>query len=130
MDKQMYVDILAHQLKGIMFHSDAYSVACLHGYKQLMTAHCKQVRAESECFMYTRCKSIEALDEIVDIPKQTQLVVPHDASPDVIIDIWHKWEAETVAIYAKAVATEPTCKYWLELHKEAVKELECIPKMK
>lgn len=129
MQKEMWVSILAHQLKGIMFHADAYGVACLHGYKRLKMAHCKQEREESNTFMVTRCKSIEHLGEIIDIPPITRIAVPHTASPSEIAEMWLKWEMETAELYSKAMIENPECKMWIELHKSATDEIRYISRM-
>lgn len=129
MDAMMYNEILAHQLKGIMFHSDAYAVCCLNGYKRLKRSHCMQVQEETMTFMHTRCKAIEATKEMADIQKPEQIVVPHDASPNAILRMWHEWETDTAHMYAKAVEAEPDCALWKELHKSAVAELTRISYM-
>ncbi|MCQ2282389.1 MAG: hypothetical protein MJZ99_07175 [Bacteroidales bacterium] len=129
MDAVMYNEILSHQLKGIMFHSDAYGVCCLNGYKRLKRSHCLQVKEETMAFMHTRCKAIEALKEIPDIPKKPQITIAHDASPNTILRLWHEWETETAGLYAKAVEAEPDCKLWKDLHQAAMAELKRISYM-
>lgn len=129
MDAVMYNDILGHQLKGIMFHSDAYGVCCLNGYKRLKRLHCMQVQGETMDFMHTRCKAIETLKAIPDITKKPQIAIPHDASPNAILKMWHEWETETAHLYAKAVEAEPDCALWKDLHKAAMVELTRISYM-
>lgn len=129
MDAQMYAEILGNQLKGIMFHSDAYAVSCLHDYKKLKRSHSLQLKEETVSFMHTRCKSIECLHEIVDIPRVEQIVVPHDASAEEIITLWRDWETQAAQLYARAVADEPECRLWKELHRGAAVELRNISHM-
>lgn len=129
MTKEAWVNIFVHQLKGIMFHADAYGVSVLHGYKRLKTAHCKQLKEETENFMYTRQKSIERLGEIVDIPTVQRIAVPPNATEKEIADMWMKWETEAAEVYAKAVLEEPTCKMWVCLHSGATDEMHRISKM-
>lgn len=129
MDHEMLANIFMHQLKGIMFHADAYCVSVLHGYRRLKMQHCKAAKSETANFMMTRYKSIEYLGEIIDIPAVTRLEVPHDASEHDIVDMWLKWETEAVELYAKAVAAEPQCHLWSTLHQAAANEIKCITKM-
>ena len=129
MTHEVWADIFAHQLKGIMFHADAYGVACLHGYKRMKMSHRRAATTETGNFMCVRRKAIEALGEITDIPPVTRIEVPHDASEEDLAEMWLKWETEAAEVYAKALAEEPTCKMWAELHKCASDEMRYIVKM-
>lgn len=130
MNKELLADIFKHQLTGIMFHADAYCVSVLHGYKRLKMAHCRAAKEETANFMCTRYKSIEQLGEIIDIPPVTRIDVPHDATARQILNMWLKWEMEAAEVYSKAVAEDPECKMWQQLHQNTSDEIKYISRMK
>ncbi len=129
MTKEMWVNVLVHQLKGIMFHTDAYGISLLHGYKRLAKIHCNHAKMEMDGFMCTRHKSIEQLGEIIDIPTVVRIDIPKDATESQLAEMWLKWETEAAEIYAKAVAENPGCKWWVMMHKEVSDEIHYITRM-
>ena len=129
MTKEMWADVFAHQLKGIMFHADAYGISLLHSYRKLAKAHCHHAKMEMNNFMSARCKSIEQLGEIIDIPAVKRIDVPHNATEKELAEMWLAWESEAAEMYAKAVAAEPSCKWWAELHRDVSDEIKYITKM-
>ena len=126
MQKEMWVSILSHQLKGIMFHVDAYGIAVLHGYSRMRMCHAKQVKEETDTFMHTRCKSIECLGEIADIPAVQRIAIPPTATEKEIAAMWLKWEMEASELYSKASAVDSECDLWHSLHNDVAKEIRYI----
>ena len=124
----MYAEILGHQLKGIMLHSDIYTVAAYNGYSRLKWCHCFQLRAELDTHIKTIAKAIDDLNAIVEPKPQERIKVPHDATPNQLLDMWEAWERETAELYAKAM-TMDECRMWRKLYKDAQHELISIGNM-
>lgn len=128
MQHEMYSEILGHQLKGIMLHSDIYAVAALNGYSRIKWCNCFQLRAELDTHIRTVHKAIDELEEIVEPKQEDRIKVPHTATPSQLLDMWENWERETVELYAKAMAVDD-CRMWRKLYKDAQHELKAIENM-
>ena len=140
---KLEMDILAHQIDGVMFHIDAVMLYKLIDMPKMMKLHMKRVTEESDSNMMTACRLIEMYGEIIDptqVSRETSLSRLRYAARAThtdravinqkIITAWLAWEKDTRDMYAKAMQEQPDCKMWVKLHRDVEKELKVVEKLR
>ena len=141
--KQLWQEIISHQLKGIMFHSDAMAqYALFKDFKRMQAKHFKQLNEEMANYEVTIMMVIDKYHEIIEASPQLDKVIiegavttrplsklERESISDKITQMWHKWESETVNLYEKALTHIPDCTLLKKLKKDAEKELSYINKL-
>lgn len=115
MDRAKLSEILGHQLKGIMLHSDLCRQALYQNNKKFAFTHYKHTLEETKNFLLTNEKIIDKYGMIIEPTREARLIVPANATEPEMRDMWYKWEHETLNIYNEAKSLEPTCKWWTKL---------------
>jgi len=126
MEKTKLAEVLGHQLKGIMLHTDLCKQALYIGNNRLADKHYRQVQNETKVFMLTNKHIIDKTGCIVEPTQQGRIVVPVTATKDQMCDMWKTWEHETMMMYCDVIKLEPECGFWQKLYRCVKKELTTI----
>lgn len=139
---KLEMDILAHQIDGVMFHIDAVLLYKLIDMPRMQKLHMKRVTEESDSNMMTACRLVEMYGEIIDptrVNRETEIarlryapMGTHTAKAVInqkIITAWLAWEKDTRDMYAKVSQEQPDCKMWAKLHRDVEKELKVVEKL-
>lgn len=139
--KAMWQRVLAHQLKGIMFHQEASLIyRLLYGYRHKSAIrHCRRYLDESLTHYQTMEHIIQEYGEIVHplpntvIPLKVSDVTTRPAEKADCMKVmqeinatWKAWEKSTVELYEEAMEAIPNCKWLKSLKCGAEKELKSI----
>lgn len=135
-DKQRdtWVAVLIHQLRGIMFHSEAALLYMKMGCHGKARFHSCQFVEEVKLHQTTLAYIVSEYGEILE-PANGSVVrykieydpeAGKDAVCDAICDAYRRWEQSTVAMYAEAYKAMPGCRLIKRLHDLATKELRKI----
>lgn len=140
MNKQDFTKVLAHQLRGIMFHSDLVQLFTLLEMKRCRKFQEHQLCEELKFYLETSnlyIKEFQDIPEIGNIEKlqisESTIVAPLTESEKIkwyekAVDMWVDWEKETFELYTE-IAEEDKSKYWKCKAKNVERELERARKL-
>ena len=132
--KETWMAILVHQLRGIMFHSEAALLYLKIGCPSKARLHNSQFIEEAKLHQLTMAYIVGKYGEILE-PASGSVVryaIEHDleAGKDAVCcaihNVYWKWEQSTVTMYAESCESMPDCRLIKKLHHLAEKELRKI----
>ena len=134
-------EVLAHQLEGVMFHSDMVLLYTLLDCKKMCEVHFKQLVLEMKAHTCTAKDMIKRYGRIIEAkPAERIIVYNSDVAPsseeekeklkEKAFNAWHEWEVETQKLYENMVMAQPHVDMWKKLHKDVTMELKHLSHMK
>ena len=119
-------EVLAHQLEGVMFHSDMVLMYTLLGCKKMCEVHWHQLFEEMKTHTCTAKDMVKRYGRIIEAkPTEKIEVYTSDTLPDskegieklksLAMKEWHEWELETQKLYEKMVMMQPHVTMWTKL---------------
>ena len=132
-------NVLTHQLQGVMLHHDMMLVFFTLGMKDKCKEQYRHFYSEMKNMDKTNFAVIRKTGGIVSVGQVARIKVPdvnanmtdeqkHSACR-AILDVWHKWEESTVALYQQELVSDPKNKWIACLKKDAESEIKHIEKM-
>lgn len=135
-------EILAHQLEGIMFHSDMVLLYTLLGDKKMCRKHYKQLFEELGTHEHTAKSMIRRYGRIIEpAPTERIEVYTSPTAPTTVEEVaelkhnamkkWAEWEEETESLYMEMCMLQPHVEIWTKLLKDVkieIKEIHCLMK--
>lgn len=133
MDKQDFLEVLAHQVKGIMFHTELVHLFTLLKMEKCRKFQVCQLCEEMKGHLETSRLYIDTFGEIPEIGNVAKIRLSESTihAPTVeseknmwyekAVDLWVEWEKETLSLYSKMSDYDPNDRYW----KSMVKHVQC-----
>ena len=140
-NKNAAARILAHQLEGIMLHSDLATMYAVLGNRERCKFHKCQALDEMKAHLYTATTVANEYGEAIEPTKLQRIAisatpVTADMSNEEIWDVqehtdktWKEWEEETHSIYQDMAEADPYSRLWQHLINLAGTELRAIERM-
>lgn len=130
-------ELYAHQLKGIMFHSDLMQVYKLFGdFDDMAKLHYHQVIEETRNHsklvleMIDKTKKVmvpsELKNESIEIEDRPPSRLKRCELHKGMLQSWEAWEEKTINMYDNAISEYPDCKLLKIFRKDTEKELKII----
>lgn len=141
MDKQDFLEVLAHQVKGIMFHTELVHLFTLMKMEKCRKFQLCQLCEEMKYHIETSRLYINifgALPELGNIERiklsESIITAPNTESEKIAwyekaVDLWVEWEKLTLSLYSKMSDYDPQDKFWKFLTKHVQCELEKASKL-
>lgn len=135
-------EVLAHQLEGIMFHSDMVLLYTLLGDKKMCRKHYRQLFEELKTHELTAKNMVMRYGHIIE-PLPTERIEVYNSftaptTPEEVAELkrmsmkkWLEWEEETEELYTEMLMLQPHVEIWTELLKDVkteIKEIHCLMK--
>lgn len=141
MDKQDFLEVLAHQTKGIMLHTELVQLFTLIKMERCRKFQVCQLYEELKSHLETSnlyIKKFGDIPELGNIEKvhisETTISAPTLESERIAlyekaVNVWVEWEKETLELYTKISDLDSNNKYWKCKIQEVSKELERARKL-
>ena len=132
-------NVLTHQLQGVMLHHDMmlafYALGKYHKCREQKYHFYHEMRNMDK----TNFAVIKETGAIVNVGQVARIKVPDVTASmtdeqkhtvcKAILDVWHKLEESTVALYQQELVSDPKNKWIACLKKDAESEIKHIEKM-
>lgn len=141
MDKQDFLEVLAHQTKGIMLHTELVQLFTLIKMKKCRKFQVCQLYEELKTHLETSNLYIDKFGELPELDNiekvylsNTTISAPFTESErvamyEMAVDAWVQWEKDTFDLYTRISNLESNNCYWKCLADEVKKELELAKKL-
>lgn len=142
MDKQDFIEVFAHQVKGIMLHKDLVDLFALIGCKADRKFQVHQLYEELEANIETSNLYIATFEEIpelenvgrINLSTTSPITMPTVESErqmwyEKAVNLWAEWEEETLELYSKFLNDDLNNKFWKCMVRKVKCELERVRKL-
>ena len=139
--KNFVAKVLAHQLEGLMLHTDFATMYAALGDKTQCKFHKCQAIDEMKAHLYTATEMAAHFGEAIE-PARIQRVavtavpVTSDMTEEEIKDtrekaheVWKNWETESLEMYQNLVQTFPDSRLWQRLANVVGTEIRNLKRM-
>ena len=140
-EKDAVAKVLAHQLEGLMLHSDLATMYAVLGDKTQCKFHKCQAIDEMKAHLYTATEAATHFGEAIEpakIQRITISVVPvaSDMTEEEIQEakekaheIWKNWEDESLEMYQNLAQENPNSRIWPRLASNIETEIRHLKRM-
>lgn len=140
-EKDAVAKVLAHQLEGLMLHSDLATMYAALGDKMKCKFHKCQAMDEMKMHLYTATEMASHFGEAVEPARVQRIVVsavPVTSSmtdaeiKDVMAkawEVWKNWEIESLEMYQNLAQADPNSRLWQRLANVVGMEIRNIERM-